>query len=281
MTRSRSSKDQSFLSAASAYAERGWPVFPLVPREKRPFPNTEGLYDASTDRNKVLLWWQAVPDANVGLRTGVAFDVLDIDNLNDVSDLQALLGADYRHAGPVVRTGKGVHLYFQPMENARNRAGILGGKVDYRGTGGYVVAPPSIHPSGHRYEWDGNRDASLPLPVVPEVLRPRILGPNPATRTAVAVAAGGKAFGDTYLDGTPKARIIAERPDIFLVAQDMGLQVKKMGAYWVTLCIFHAERTPSMVLYEGQNKFHCYGCEAHGDSFDLQNRRDMTGRQAL
>jgi hypothetical protein len=33
-----------------------------------------------------------------------------------------------------------------------NRAGILPG-VDFRGQAGYVVTPPSVHPSGHRYRW--------------------------------------------------------------------------------------------------------------------------------
>jgi hypothetical protein len=48
-----------------------------------------------------------------------------------------------------------------------------------------------------------------------------------------------------------------------------------------TNCIFHSDPGPSMVLYTGQNKFYCYGCEAHGDSWDLQKREDITGRHAL
>jgi hypothetical protein len=33
-----------------------------------------------------------------------------------------------------------------------DRAGILPG-FDFRGRGGYVVGPPSVHPGGHRYRW--------------------------------------------------------------------------------------------------------------------------------
>jgi hypothetical protein len=34
----------------------------------------------------------------------------------------------------------------------KNRVGLLPG-IDIRGDGGYIVAPPSLHPSGRRYQW--------------------------------------------------------------------------------------------------------------------------------
>jgi hypothetical protein len=49
----------------------------------------------------------------------------------------------------------------------RNRAGLAQG-IDLRGDGGYVVAPPSVHPSGQRYAWvKGRSPADMspgPLP---------------------------------------------------------------------------------------------------------------------
>ena len=53
--------------------------------------------------------------------------------------------------GPVVATGRGFHWYVLPT-GLGNRAGILPG-FDFRGRGGYVVGPPSVHPGGHRYRW--------------------------------------------------------------------------------------------------------------------------------
>ena len=44
-------------------------------------------------------------------------------------------------------------MYFRSDAEVRNRAGIIDG-VDVRGEGGYVVAPPSIHSNGNRYEWE-------------------------------------------------------------------------------------------------------------------------------
>lgn len=46
--------------------------------------------------------------------------------------------------------------------------------MDISGTGGYVVAPPSIHVTGHVYEWIGDPDAEIaPLPAwIEEALIP-------------------------------------------------------------------------------------------------------------
>ena len=53
-----------------------------------------------------------------------------------------------------VITGRGEHLYFKLNGHAvRNSAGLLGPGLDVRGDGGYVLLPPSIHPSGRAYAW--------------------------------------------------------------------------------------------------------------------------------
>ena len=263
------------LSAAIRYAERGWPVFPLQPRDKIPFPRTTGFKEATTDRSTILRWWQVIPDANIGLATGVSFDVFDIDSADSMPHVRDILGQDYRHAGPVVVTGKGWHLYFQ-QTGLGNRAGLLGGKVDYRGLGGYVVAPPSIHPSGRVYRWDDSRPERTPLPVVPDNLRSILAKPD--VSIPVAAIARTHPDGTVTYELTQHGEVAAGRPNILMVAESLGLSLFRKGGNWVTNCIFHPDPGPSMVLYVTQGKFFCYGCEAHGDSHDLGALRDMDGR---
>ncbi|PZO84128.1 MAG: DNA primase [Micavibrio aeruginosavorus] len=145
------------LSQALRYAERGWPVFPLKPRGKTPLtPN--GFKDAATDKKQIVAWWEAHPDANIGLATGTASGlfVLDIDGDDGEQSLKKL---EENHGplpptGEVITGGGGRHLYFKlpDVRTVRNSAGKLGLGLDVRGDGGYVVAPPSIHSSGKPYE---------------------------------------------------------------------------------------------------------------------------------
>lgn len=144
------------LSVALIYADLGWPVFPCKPQGKTPITE-HGLKDASTDTDQIREWWDRTPDANLAIATGVAFDVLDIDGDEGFKSLGAAivefcLPADESFSdGPTVTTGKGAHCYFAPT-GFGNRARVLPG-VDWRGKGGYVVAPPSVHPSGATYRF--------------------------------------------------------------------------------------------------------------------------------
>jgi hypothetical protein len=278
---SRSEGSNRFLSAAREFAERGWPVFPLVPRTKRPIVSN-GVLQATTDRNQILEWWQFFPEANIGLATGDPVDVLDLDGPSGVPALQELLGTDFVHDGPAATTGKGLHLYFAHLPDSRNRAGLFGGKVDYRGAGGYVVAPPSIHPSGATYHWSKGRDARRPLPVVPEVLRPHILKSlSPNDKPTAAINIGGLRREDTGVELLSKGGIIIARPNIYQVVEhELNQVIAQHGMLWKTVCIFHPDRNPSMVLYP-DDTFHCYACEAHGDSLDLQRGIDKDGRKRI
>ena len=148
------------LEAALDYCSRGWPVLPCEPRGKRPAGALvpHGLKDASTDLDVVARWWKAEPEANIGLRTGVAFDVLDVNGDEGMAALAIEIPFDAPTVdGPTVTTGKGAHVYVRG-DRAREPSGapprcrLAGGK------GGYVVAPPSVHPSGAVYVWKCGED---------------------------------------------------------------------------------------------------------------------------
>lgn len=205
--------------AARQYAAHGWPVFPLARRGKLPAianPHPDGsaerascrgecgldghgLYDATLDVDRVSRWWTDHPQANIGVRSGVTFDVLDIDGPEGdqaLGDLARRLGVETITDGPMVETAHGWHLFFNPSGHG-NRAGLLP-KVDWRGRGGYVVGPPSTHPSGHLYRWLPGLGLDTPLEAVPAWLLDLLNRPSaPAWRpqTATASSGSGGAYG--------------------------------------------------------------------------------------
>jgi Bifunctional DNA primase/polymerase, N-terminal len=217
--------------AAFGYASRGIPVLPLHypitrPQAPRPLPAGQpgqsgwstgcscrdpgcgqigkhplgalvphGLKEATTNRARVLAWWTWFPQANIGLACGQLFDVLDLDGPQAVAALRSFADRhriDLLAGGPVARTGRaqaGWHYYLAPAGLAR-RSGVLE-RVDYQGTGAYVVAPPSRHATGHPYRWV--RDLDHPLPALPKGLRVEL--ERPPARPAAPVLAGLPAAG--------------------------------------------------------------------------------------
>ena len=176
------------LTAALAYARHGIPVLPVhnpaadggcscnrtdCDRPGKHPRLWRGVTDASTDPRRIEMWWARWPEANVGLRTGIVMDVADVDSVEGWHGLRHLLGGTMP-AGPQARTGGGGwHFWFRTIGYG-NRVRLLPG-VDWRGAGGYVVAPPSRHASGSAYSWI--RRPAARLPDGPPALRELIVGP--------------------------------------------------------------------------------------------------------
>ncbi|MEV4521449.1 bifunctional DNA primase/polymerase [Micromonospora tulbaghiae] len=149
----RLSAPDALANAARWYASQGIPVFPLMPGEKKPFPGSRGFKDATTDLGQINRWWTSHPQANIGLPTGGLFDVIDIDGEQGAISYRALIGSDVipRVYGKAT-TGRPCsrHLYIAATGDG-NSAGVWPG-IDFRGKGGYVVAPPSR--TERRYHWE-------------------------------------------------------------------------------------------------------------------------------
>jgi hypothetical protein len=146
-------KPPRLCDAALRYAKWGWPVFPLKAGSKQP-ATRNGFKDATTDTERIQAWWTTHPDSNIGLPTGLAFDVIDVDTPHGPVSLAELIAAgDVPDThGQVATASGGLHLYIPPTGDG-NRAGIMAG-IDYRGAGGYVVAPPSARGGrGHSWSW--------------------------------------------------------------------------------------------------------------------------------
>jgi hypothetical protein len=83
--------------------------------------------------------------------TGAGFFVVDLDGAAAAAWAEANELPDTLTA----TTARGRHLYYEVPEGVRvaNSASELAEGVDIRGCGGYVLAPPSVHPSGAVYRW--------------------------------------------------------------------------------------------------------------------------------
>jgi putative DNA primase/helicase len=182
--------------AALDYAQQGLHVFPLQPRGKTPL-TAHGLEDATIDLMTIETWWARWPEANVAIRTGELL-VVDEDRLGALDELAAEAHETIPVTG-LVKTASGKHYYFrQPVEQRiRNTAGKLAPGIDTRGEGGYVVAPPSIHPSGSVYEWLAHVDAV----VLPAWIAQRLIRSQPERKPMPDLNLfGTTAYGKAALD---------------------------------------------------------------------------------
>ncbi len=135
------------LEAALSYREAGLVPIP-VGRNKVPLVSWKAYQTEMPTPVMIEAWWTLWPTANVGLVMGRGLFAVDVDGPEGE---QALAGAGIDLTGfPRSRTSRGYHVFLAGQE-IPDRIGLLP-KVDVRGVG-YVVAPPSVHESGHVYEW--------------------------------------------------------------------------------------------------------------------------------
>jgi hypothetical protein len=143
------------LDAALTYAAWGWPVFPLKPGEKVP-ATRHGFKEATVDPDVIRAWWKRTPRANIGVPTGVAFDVLDVDFKNGAAqvwpDLRDSDAMPIAH-GLAVTASNGLHVLFEPTGYGNGVEIYKQGGFDYRGQGGYIVVAPSVLADGRNYAW--------------------------------------------------------------------------------------------------------------------------------
>lgn len=171
------------IDAARDYLDRGLSVIALTGKMPNGKVHPHGLHDAFTgllahgDHPTDSYLYDGCPGCvmprafkhsqttGIGILTGPVYHVVDIDGEEGAAQWKALVGADdYMPTRWVARTGRGLHLWFGSIEPWPTTK--LGAKLDFKGVGGYVAAPPSLHPDGHRYEWllEPGADAPFAMP---------------------------------------------------------------------------------------------------------------------
>lgn len=243
------------LEAALTYAEHGYSVFPTAPRGKRPLTAT-GFKAATRDERDILHRWGEHPDANIGVACGAShIVVLDIDSKAG-ADPQDVFGELDIAGVPLIYTGeapepsekapnslagvRGAHLYFAGDLAGTNDLSIVGCEI--RGNQHYVVAPPSVHPSGVVYE--GALPPAAELPPVPDWLPAMIAAPNgnaSAPPVAEMIPAGARNSTLASIAGTMRRRGMSVK------AIAAALQVENEERCWPPLPAAEVEQIASSI----------------------------------
>ena len=140
----------SCLEQALAWWGEGVVPLPLRPRSKRPAFPWIRYQTVRPPRPLVRRWFSDRPSANLGLLCGAisgGLVVLDFDSHAEYRGWAAEWPGAARSFS--VLTARGRHVYLRVKDAPGRTLAMQGGEV--KGSG-YVVAPPSVHESGHVYE---------------------------------------------------------------------------------------------------------------------------------
>jgi len=170
----------TLLEAALKYAERGWFILPLKPKDKIAVLK-EWQNKSFNTSEKIHEWWDKNPNYNIGLNCGmsnlVAIDIDVCDETPDAYEAWKELCQKHNINYDTIHnlTGRGGHhfIYSAPNHKISCSQGALAPGIDVKAQGGYVVIPPSIHPNNKPYLWEesGTNLLDIPPPLVSLLLR--------------------------------------------------------------------------------------------------------------
>jgi hypothetical protein len=159
---------KGLLQYAELYLSKGFSIIPMKPRQKSPVVRWKEFQFRKPAQKEFKKWFGHKSRYGIAIVTGKISGICVMD-FDSVEAYQKTIGSGLPET-PTVKTSKGYHAYFKYPDgtsNFQNRVAISG--FDIRGDGGYVVAPPSFHPSGVRYEWvEGKSLDDIPLAELPE-----------------------------------------------------------------------------------------------------------------
>ena len=155
---------EELIRAINLFLSNGFNVIPLKPKEKVPLLPSWKNFQQYKFNEKQLVAIAKKKDINLGIVLGessgnlfvVDFDEEDcyyrfidevMPKLVDEGVFPDVVPTRFTW---VVSTGKGFHIYLLSDEPVKTQKPCP--RIDIRGKGSIIVAPPSIHPSGRRYE---------------------------------------------------------------------------------------------------------------------------------
>lgn len=251
------------LLAAVELFLSGFTPLPIRPGKKAPFIPWAEFQARPPDLAEVIDWYRYRPGAGVAVVTGKAKGLLvvDVDPKNGGFESLARFEEEFGELpqGPRVRTQSGgLHAYFRhPAFDAEARNDARPG-IDIKGSGGYVVAPPSRGEQGE-YSWIG----AVPIDS-------RLLPPTPESVADLCGAGSrGSRRSRTEVAGATPIRVMtdtdrteAEQEEFRSLWEAFGIELRD-GEH-TYLCVFHEEKNPSLGINSRKCLWHCFTCQISG-----------------
>jgi len=259
-------------------------TIPIRYRDKCPAISTWQEFQTRLPSYTELVKWFSKPFVNLGVVTGWRnLVVVDFDNYTEYERWELWLSrrSIYRWMRQTlqVKTARGVHVYVMTAEPAQN-AKLPG--IDVKAHGGYVLAPPSIHPSGARYEVLRG-DLPIRVEALSDILPAELLSHYTEYAAIVSSSVSVISAALTANDTDPWGN--AEQ--VFDPNQDLIEQIKTRyrienffratqhrGRWQMTHCPFHDDKKPSFWIDINRQLCGCFsGCTTRPyDVIDLYAR---------
>ncbi len=134
------------LEKALEYSKIDLSIIP-VGKDKRPLVEWKEFQTRRATEEEIGQWWKQWPEANIGIVTGGISGIVVVDIEKDGKT------EGWPPTAMAKTGGGGFHFYYKHPGKLVPNATRVKELTDVRGDGGYVVAPPSMHSSGVRYEW--------------------------------------------------------------------------------------------------------------------------------
>lgn len=279
------------LAQAEHWLAGGIAPIPIRARDKRPAREWLPYQTELPTYADLVSWFGNGSDLNLGVVCGwLNLAVLDFDTLERYSRWlrwaiqRGGVTENFARHTYQVRTGRGMHVYTYSRHRQRNRP-LRGFGIDIKGAGGYVLAPPSIHPNGEQYTPFGRPDAPILLSSeMSDVLPAEMLieaaqadppeemhfapAPPPSSSDPWSVAANARDFD--------RARGLARIKGAFRIEDRFPQRVRsdKTGRWFLARCPLHEDRNPSFWIDTSRQLCGCHaGCTTKPmDYIDLFGR---------
>lgn len=251
--------NEVFAYAKKWVFEAGFPIVPVVYHSKRAMIEWEYYQDHLPTENDLLSWFYS-PLRNLGVVVGNGLVVIDFD-VQEVFDYWHHTEFLPKHPEGtyMVKTRRGVHVYVKTSEPARNSHNSL---LDVKAERGYVLAPPSIHPSGYQYSVLSNRPI-LSIERLSDVL-PAVYTPEPENAYNTEYQNDMPVYYDDPFDEADNAQnfdLRAIKTKFSILDLLKGVRKSdRSGRWFIAYCPFHDDKNPSFWIDMKNGICGCHKC---------------------